>query len=75
MVKNLPANVGDAGDARSIPGSGRSPGEGNGNPLQFSCLGNPVDRGARRATTPWGCGVRHNGATEHRHSFIIIIIV
>ena len=60
MVKNLPANAGDAGDAHSIPGSGRSPGEGNGNPLQYSCLGNPVDRGARQATTPWGCGVRHN---------------
>ena len=60
MVKNLPANAGDAGDARSIPGSGRSPGEGNGNPLQYSCLGNPVDRGARRAIIPWGCGVRHN---------------
>ena len=43
MVKNLSAN---AGDARSIPGSGRSSGEGNGNPLQCSCLGNPLDRGA-----------------------------
>ena len=41
MVKN-PANVGDSG---SIPGSGRSPGEGDGNPLQYSCLGNPMDRG------------------------------
>ena len=43
MVKNLPANVADTG---SIPGLGRSPGEGNGNPLQYSCLGNPIDRGA-----------------------------
>ena len=43
MVKNLPANTGDAG---SIPGSGRSPGEGNGNPLQYSYLENPMDRGA-----------------------------
>ena len=42
-VKNPPA---DAGDAGLIPGSGRSPGEGNGNPLQYSCLGNPMDRGA-----------------------------
>ena len=50
VVKNLPANAGDAGDAGSIPGSGRSPGEGNGNPLQYSCLGNPMDRGARYAT-------------------------
>ena len=43
MVKNLPANAGGVG---SIPGLGRSPGEGNGNPLQYSCLGNPMDRGA-----------------------------
>ena len=47
MVKNLPANAGDAG---LIPGLGRSPGEGNGNPLQYSCLGNPMDRGAWQAT-------------------------
>ena len=46
MVKNLPANAGDMRDAGSIPGSGRSTGEGNGNPLQYSCLGNPMDRGA-----------------------------
>ena len=45
MVKNPPANAGDMG---SIPGSGRSPGEGNGNPLQYSCLENPVDREAGR---------------------------
>ena len=47
VVKTPPANAGDAG---SIPGSGRSPGEVNGNPLQYSCLGNPVYRGLRRAT-------------------------
>ena len=46
MVKNSPANERDAGDASSIPGSGRSPGVGNGNPLQYSCLENPVDGGA-----------------------------
>ena len=46
-VKNPPANAGDAG---SIPGSGRSPAGGNGNPLQYSCLENPMDRGAWRAT-------------------------
>ena len=46
MVKNLPANAGDTG---LIPGSGRSPGAGNGNPLQYSCLGNPTDRGAQWA--------------------------
>ena len=44
MVKNSPANAGDIRDMGSIPGSGRSPGEGNGNPLQYSCLENPTDR-------------------------------
>ena len=47
MVKNLPANAGDKG---SISGSGRYPGEVNGNPLQYSCHGNPMDRGAWWAT-------------------------
>ena len=46
MVKNLPAHAGDAGDTDSIPGSGRCPGGGHGNPLQYSCLKNPIDRGA-----------------------------
>ena len=46
MVKNLPANAGDTGDTGLIPGSGISSGEGNGNPLQYSCLGNPMDRRA-----------------------------
>ena len=49
MEKNPPANAGDVRDAGSIPGSGRTPGEGHGNPLQYSCLENPVDRGAWRA--------------------------
>ena len=44
----------NAGDPRSIPGLGRSPGEGSGDPLQDSCLGNLMDRGARQAS-PWGC--------------------
>ena len=47
MVKNQPAN---AGDIRLIPGSGTSPGEGHGNPLRYSCLGNPMNRGAWWAT-------------------------
>ena len=47
VVKNLPANPGDMG---LISGSGKSPGEGNGNPLQYSCLENPMDRGAWQAT-------------------------
>ena len=50
MVKNLPANAGDIRDLSSILGLGRSPGVGNGNPLQYSCLGNPKDRGAWLAT-------------------------
>ena len=50
MVKNLPANTGDARDMDSIPGSGRSPGGGNDNPLQYSCLENPMDRGPWQAT-------------------------
>ena len=49
-VKNLPANPGDITDAGSIPGSGRNPGGRNGNPLQYSCLLNPMDRGAWQAT-------------------------
>ena len=50
IVKNLPANAGDTGDTGSIPGLGRSPGEGHGNPLQYSYLENPMDRGAWQAT-------------------------
>ena len=50
VVKNLPANAGDTRDVGSIPGSRRSPGGGHGNPLEYSCLENPVDRGAWRAT-------------------------
>ena len=49
MVKNPPANAGAAGDLGSIPGSGRSPGRGNGNSLQYSCVENPMDRGAWQA--------------------------
>ena len=45
MVKNLPDNAGNTGDLGSIPGSGSSPRKGNSNPLQFSCLGNPMNRG------------------------------
>ena len=51
MLKNLPVNAGDTG---LIPGSGRSPGEGNGNPLQYSCLGNPMER-SLVGYSPWGC--------------------
>ena len=50
VVKNPPANAEDMRDPDSIPGSGSSPAEGHGNPLQYSCLENPMDRGAWRAT-------------------------
>ena len=50
VVKNLPFNAGDMRDAGSVPGSGRSPGIGNGNPLQYSCLENSMDTGAWQAT-------------------------
>ena len=50
VVKNLPAYAGDIRDSGSVLGLGRAPGGGNGNPLQYSCLENPMDRGAWRAT-------------------------
>ena len=50
MVKNFPASAGDVRDTGSIPGSGRSSGGGHGSPLQYSCLENPMDRGAWRTT-------------------------
>ena len=50
VVKNPPSNAGDIRDAGLIPGSGRSPGGGHGNPLQYSCLENPMDREAWQAT-------------------------
>ena len=53
VVKNLPVNAGNIRDMGSIPDSGRSPGEGHGNPLQYSCLENPTDRGAWWATARW----------------------
>ena len=58
------ASVYNVGDLGSIPGSGRPPGEGNGNPLQYSCLGNPMDRGPWWATVHGVERVRHDLATE-----------
>ena len=60
MVKNLPVNAGDVKDQGSIPGSGRSPGGGHGNPFQYSCLGNPMDRGT------WWYGVDDKKVKERK---------
>ena len=61
MVKNLPANAGDIRDVGSIPGLGRSPGGGHGNPLQYSCLENPMDRGVWWV---WSMGCKESDTTE-----------
>ena len=58
MVKNPPANTGDARDMGLIPESGRSPGEENGKPLHYFCLGNPIDKRSLEGCSPWGCRVR-----------------
>ena len=63
MVKNLPANAGDARDVGSIPGAGISPGGGNGNPVQCSCLENPMDRGALWGYSLWSH--LESDSTEH----------
>ena len=68
MVKNLPANAGDTG---SIPRSGRSLGEGSGNPLQYFCLGNPMDRGACWPMVHGVCRVRHDWSDLARLAQII----
>ena len=79
VVKNLPANAGDERDAGLIPGLGRSPGRGHDNPLQYSCLENPMDRGAWQAMV---CGVAkswtqlkwlsaHTHTDTHTHSYSV----
>ena len=67
MVKNPPANTGDRKDQGSIPGSGRSPGEGNGNPLQYYCLENPMDRGSWQARVHGVAESDTTEATRHTH--------
>ena len=62
VVKNPPANAGDARDVGLIPGSGKSSGVGNGNPLQYCCLKNSMDRGAWKITVH---GVAESHTTEH----------
>ena len=69
LVKNPPANVGNPGDAGSIPRWGRSPGVGNGNPLQYSCLENPTEK-------PWGWGYSPWGRKEldtTKHTFLSVV--
>ena len=64
VVENPPGNAGDMG---LIPGSGRSPGEGNSNPLQYSCLGNPMDRGTQWATICGASKSRARWLTKHKY--------
>ena len=74
VVKNLPDNAGDIGAVGLIPGSGRSPGGGSGNPLQYSCLANPRDRGS--AYSPQGC--KESGMTEQllrKHAGVFLLFV
>ena len=68
MVKNPPASAGGLG---LIPGSGRSPGGGHGNPLQYSCLENPMDRGAWRATVHGGA--EQSDMTEQLSTHVVVI--
>ena len=67
VVTNLPAKAGDAGDVGSFPGLGRFPGEGNGNPLQYSWLENPVDRVVLVGYSPWDH--KRSDMTEHNRQF------
>ena len=67
VVKNPSANSGDAG---SIPGSRRSPGEGNGNPFQYSCLKNLMDRGAWQTTVHGVARVRHDLMTKQQQQYV-----
>ena len=70
MVKNLLASPGDIRDVGSIPGLGRFPGVGNGNPLQHSCLENSMDRRSLVGYSPWGC--KEYDTIEHMHTQIVM---
>ena len=71
VLKNLPANAGDARDVGLIPGSGRSPGEGNGNSLQYSCLENSTDKGVWQATVH---GVTKSQTQLSTHTYIRVCV-
>ena len=68
MAKNLPVNAGNTG---LIPGSERSPGEGNGNPFQYSCQGNPMDRGGWRAIVHEVTRIGHNLETKQQYKEVL----
>ena len=70
VIKNPPANAEDMG---SIPGSGRPPGEGNGNPLQYFCMENPMDRGPGSLQSMWLQRIKHDLATEHVGMYYLFI--
>ena len=70
LVKSLPASAGDTRDMGVIPGLGRSPGEGNGYPLQYSCLENSMDRGAWVGYSPWGH--KESDTTERLTEFKLV---
>ena len=72
VVKNLPANIEDTRNASSIPESGRSPGVGNDSPLQYSCLGNPMDKGALQPQSIGLQRVGHDRATDHICDLVIL---
>ena len=67
-VKNPPASAGDTG---SVPAPGRSPGQGNGKPLQYSCLENPTDSGAWRDCGPWSHRVGYDLAAKQHHLYVV----
>ena len=75
MVKNLPASAGDVREVSSIPGWGRSPAGGLGNPLQCSCLENPMDRETWRATVHKGAESDTTDATWHKCIGAIIVLM
>ena len=82
LVKNLPTNAGESRDVSSFPGSGRSPGEGNGNPLQCSCLENSMDQetggpqsmGSQRVGHDWACARTHIHRLFYNIRFLVPIL-